>query len=109
MPTACSPATLNLGVCGGFSSPAAMELIAQSDLILVFGASLNMWTTRKGKLVSDSARVMQIDIDKDRLGLLRAADLKVEGDAASVAGALVAALDATGGIDPGRHAWRSAE
>ncbi len=99
----------NLGVCGGFSSPAAMELIAQSDLILVFGASLNMWTTKKGKLVSDSARVMQIDIDKERLGLLRAADLKVEGDAASVAGALVAALDATGGVDPSRHAWRSAD
>jgi thiamine pyrophosphate-dependent acetolactate synthase large subunit-like protein len=99
----------NLGVCGGFSSPAAMELIAQSDLILVFGASLNMWTTKKGKLVSDSARVMQIDIDKDRLGLLRAADLKVEGDAASVAGALLAALDAADGAGQGHHAWRSAD
>jgi thiamine pyrophosphate-dependent acetolactate synthase large subunit-like protein len=97
----------NLGVCGGFSSPAAVELISQSDLILVFGASLNMWTTKKGKLLSGHARVMQIDIDKDRLGLLRPADLKIEGDAAAVAGALVRALDP--GSVSGRQIWRSAE
>jgi thiamine pyrophosphate-dependent acetolactate synthase large subunit-like protein len=95
----------NLGVCGGFSSPAAVELISQSDLILAFGASLNMWTTKKGKLVSDQARVMQIDIDKDRLGLLRPADLQIEGDAAAVAGALVRAIgQAEGGVS-----WRSEE
>jgi thiamine pyrophosphate-dependent acetolactate synthase large subunit-like protein len=99
----------NLGVCGGFSSPAAAELIAQSDLILAFGASLNMWTTKKGKLVSDRARVMQIDIDKDRLGLLRPADLKIEGDVAVVADALVRALDMAGSRDSGHPAWRSAE
>jgi thiamine pyrophosphate-dependent acetolactate synthase large subunit-like protein len=99
----------NLGVCGGFSSPAAAELIAQSDLILAFGASLNMWTTKKGKLVSDRARVMQIDIDKDRLGLLRPADLKIEGDVAVVADALVRALDGAGSRDSGHPAWRSAE
>jgi thiamine pyrophosphate-dependent acetolactate synthase large subunit-like protein len=99
----------NLGVSGGFSSPAAAELIAQSDLILAFGASLNMWTTKKGRLVSDRARVMQIDIDKDRLGLLRPADLKIAGDVAVVAAALVAALDAPAHRDVGRGGWRSAE
>jgi thiamine pyrophosphate-dependent acetolactate synthase large subunit-like protein len=97
----------NLGVCGGFSSPAAVELISQSDLILAFGASLNMWTTKKGKLVSDHARVMQIDIDRERLGLLRPADLKIEGDAAAVAGALVRALDLAEDSVSGRAAWRS--
>jgi thiamine pyrophosphate-dependent acetolactate synthase large subunit-like protein len=99
----------NLGVCGGFSSPAAVELISQSDLILAFGASLNMWTTKKGKLVSDQARVMQIDIDTDRLGLLRSADLKIEGDAAAVAGALVRAIDLAEDSVSGRPAWRSEE
>jgi acetolactate synthase I/II/III large subunit len=98
----------NLGVCGGFSSPAAVELISQSDLILAFGASLNMWTTKKGKLVSDHARVMQIDIDKDRLGLLRPADLKIEGDVAVVAAALVRGLDLPQGPVSGGAAWRSA-
>jgi thiamine pyrophosphate-dependent acetolactate synthase large subunit-like protein len=99
----------NLGVCGGFSSPAAAELIAQSDLILAFGASLNMWTTKKGRLVSDRARVMQIDIDKDRLGLLRPADLKIEGDVAVVAGALLGALDVATVRDSAIAPWRSAE
>lgn len=97
----------NLGVCGGFSSPAAAELIAQSDLILAFGASLNMWTTKKGHLVSDHARLMQIDIDRDRLGLLRPADLKIEGDVAVVADALVRALGLAGQSDPGRPSWRT--
>lgn len=99
----------NLGVCGGFSSPAAMELIAQSDLILTFGASLNMWTTKKGKLLSDHAHVAQIDIDKDRLGLHRQADLKIEGDVAAVAGALIGALDAEAGAASSLVGWRSPE
>ncbi len=99
----------NLGICGGFSSAAAVELISQSDLILVFGASLNMWTTKKGKLVSDHARVVQIDIDKDRLGLLRPVDLMIEGDVAVVAGALLRALDLADGTVSGRPAWRSSD
>jgi thiamine pyrophosphate-dependent acetolactate synthase large subunit-like protein len=97
----------NLGVCGGFSSPAALELISQSDLILTFGASLNMWTTKKGKLLSDHAQIAQIDIDKDRLGLHRQADLKIEGDVAAVAAALIRALDAQKGIVPASASWRS--
>jgi thiamine pyrophosphate-dependent acetolactate synthase large subunit-like protein len=101
----------NLGVCGGFASPAAVELISQSDLILAFGASLNMWTTKKGRLLSDHALVSQIDIDKDRLGLLRPADLKIEGDVAAVAGALLRALeqDLAGGVVFKTPGWRSAD
>jgi thiamine pyrophosphate-dependent acetolactate synthase large subunit-like protein len=99
----------NLGVCGGFSSPAAMELISQSDLILTFGASLNMWTTKKGKLLSDHAQIAQIDIDKDRLGLHRAADLKIEGDVAAVAAALLRALNAEKSIASSVATWRSPE
>jgi thiamine pyrophosphate-dependent acetolactate synthase large subunit-like protein len=99
----------NLGVCGGFSSPAAMELISQSDLILTFGASLNMWTTKKGKLLSDHAHIAQIDIDKERLGLHRPADLKIEGDVAAVAGALLRAFDAEKGIGSSVASWRSPE
>jgi thiamine pyrophosphate-dependent acetolactate synthase large subunit-like protein len=51
--------------------------------------------------------VMQIDIDKDRLGLLRPADLKIEGDVAVVADALLRALERTD--RHGLAAWRSAE
>ena len=37
----------SLGICGGFSSPAADELISESDFILGFGVSFTQWTTKK--------------------------------------------------------------
>lgn len=82
----------NLGVAGGFSSPAAAELIAQSDVILAFGMSLNMWTTKKGRLIDDHAQLVQIDVEKGRIGMHRPVDLELEGDAAQVASSLLAAL-----------------
>jgi thiamine pyrophosphate-dependent acetolactate synthase large subunit-like protein len=81
-----------LGIAGGFSSPAAAELIAQSDMILAFGMSLNMWTTKKGKLISEYAQLVQIDVEKGRIGLHRPVDLELEGDAAAVATAVLGAL-----------------
>ena len=83
----------NLGIAGGFSSPAAAELIAQSDLILAFGMSLNMWTTKQGRLIADHARLVQIDVEQGRIGLHRPVDLELEGDASLVATALLQALD----------------
>jgi thiamine pyrophosphate-dependent acetolactate synthase large subunit-like protein len=82
-----------LGIAGGFSSPAAAELIAQSDMILAFGMSLNMWTTKKGKLISEYAQLVQIDVERGRIGLHRPVDLELEGDAAAVATAVLRSLD----------------
>ena len=84
----------NLGIAGGFSSPAAAELIVQSDMILAFGMSLNMWTTKKGRLISEYAQLVQIDVEKGRIGLHRPVDLELEGDAAAVARTVLHALDA---------------
>jgi len=92
----------NLGIAGGFSSPAAAELIAQSDMILAFGMSLNMWTTKKGRLISEYAQLVQIDVERGRIGLHRPVDLELEGDAAAVAGAVLAALD-----NAPRAGWRT--
>ncbi|MBC7579334.1 MAG: thiamine pyrophosphate-binding protein [Tardiphaga sp.] len=93
-----------LGIAGGFSSPAAAELIAQSDMILAFGMSLNMWTTKKGKLISQYAQLVQIDVEKGRIGVHRPVDLELEGDAAVVAGAVLRALESAGPVVAG---WRS--
>jgi thiamine pyrophosphate-dependent acetolactate synthase large subunit-like protein len=82
----------NLGIAGGFSSPAAAELMAQSDMILAFGMSLNMWTTKKGRLISEAAQLVQIDVAKDRIGRHRPVDLELQGDAAAVASAVLEAL-----------------
>jgi thiamine pyrophosphate-dependent acetolactate synthase large subunit-like protein len=56
----------SLGICGGFSSPAADELIAESDFILGFGVSFTQWTTKKGKLIAPGASVAQIDIESPK-------------------------------------------
>ena len=79
----------SLGISGGYASPAAMELIAQSDLIIVFGASLNMWTTHKGKLTPDSTVLVQVDSDPTRFGRFKDVGLEVQGDAAAVAHAVL--------------------
>lgn len=52
----------DLGVTGGFGADGAMELVAQADVAVVFGASLNQFTMRFGALFSPGARVYQVDV-----------------------------------------------
>ncbi|MCS5733865.1 thiamine pyrophosphate-binding protein [Herbiconiux daphne] len=91
----------DLGVTGGFGADRAMELIAQADVAVVFGASLNQFTMRFGALFSPGTRVFQVDVAPTAThahvgGYIR-------GDAAVVAGALVTALEAAGSTPSG---WR---
>ena len=58
----------DLGISGGFATPLAAELLAASDAVVAFGASLNPWTTRHGALLAPGARVAQVDRDADALG-----------------------------------------
>ncbi|MGH7910137.1 MAG: thiamine pyrophosphate-binding protein, partial [Candidatus Dormibacteraceae bacterium] len=53
----------SIGIAGGFASTLASELIAESDVVLAVGASLNMWTTRHGRLLGPDVRVIEVDID----------------------------------------------
>jgi thiamine pyrophosphate-dependent acetolactate synthase large subunit-like protein len=82
----------SLGICGGFSSPVADELIADSDLILGFGVSFTQWTTKRGKLIAEDAVVAQIDIEPTRLGWQTEVQHAVLGDARMTAEALLGAL-----------------
>jgi thiamine pyrophosphate-dependent acetolactate synthase large subunit-like protein len=82
----------SVGISGGFSSPVADELIAESDVILAFGASLTQWTTKKGKLIAPGAVVAQVDIDGPKLGYQTPVQLAVHGDAKATAQALLAEL-----------------
>ncbi len=52
----------DLGVTGGFGAEAAMELVGQADVAVVFGASLNQFTMRFGALFAPGTRVFQIDL-----------------------------------------------
>ena len=83
----------SVGISGGFSSPAADELIAESDFILGFGASFTQWTTKKGKLIAPGAVVAQVDVDMPKLGYQMPVQYAVHGDARATAEALLAEFD----------------
>jgi thiamine pyrophosphate-dependent acetolactate synthase large subunit-like protein len=84
----------SVGISGGFSSPAAHELISESDMILAFGASLTQWTTKRGKLVAPGAVVAQVDVEAAKLGYQMPVQLAVHADARAAAEAVLAELDA---------------
>ena len=86
----------SLGIAGGFSSPLAVELLARADAVLAFGASLNRWTTRHGRLFPPDARVVQVDLDEEAIGTLYPTDVGVVGDAATTARNIVEELDGRG-------------
>jgi thiamine pyrophosphate-dependent acetolactate synthase large subunit-like protein len=81
-----------LGISGGFASPLAAELIRDADLVVGWGCALNMWTTRHGTLLGPAARVVQVDLEADAIGMHRPVDLGVVGDVAATATDVLAAV-----------------
>ena len=57
----------NIDIFGTLSTPAAYELIAQSDCIVCFGTALHDFTTDRGKLMKNK-RIVQIDISPTAIG-----------------------------------------
>lgn len=86
----------NIGISGGFSTPLAAETIAQADLIIGFGATLNQWTTRNGALLAPGARIVQVDLAAEIRTSYRFADLVAVGDAAATARLLTRELSERG-------------
>jgi thiamine pyrophosphate-dependent acetolactate synthase large subunit-like protein len=86
----------SVGISGGFSSPVADELIAESDFILAFGASLTSWTTKRGRLIAAGATVAQVDVETGKLGYQMPVQIAVQGDARATAEALLAQLGRRG-------------
>jgi thiamine pyrophosphate-dependent acetolactate synthase large subunit-like protein len=93
-----------LGISGGFATPLAAELIRKADVVVSFGAGLNMWTTRQGRLLDPAARLVQVDVEADAIGAHRRADVALVGDAAETARAL---LEVIGQGSP--VTWRTPE
>ena len=81
-----------LDVSGGFATPLAAELIGQADLVVAWGSTLNMWTTRHGRLVPPDAVVAQVDVDPAALGSKHRVDIGLVGDVTGVARACLEAL-----------------
>jgi thiamine pyrophosphate-dependent acetolactate synthase large subunit-like protein len=84
----------DLGVVGGFSTPASREVLRGIDLVLAFGASLNKFTTGGGR-VCPAARWVQVEADAQAVGLSTSPDVFVVADAQAAARALAARLPAS--------------
>jgi len=83
----------DLDVSGGFASPLAVELIANADVLVGWGCSLNMWTTRHGTLIGRGTTVVQVDNDHSAIGRHRQVHLGVVGDVALTASAVAGLLE----------------
>jgi len=91
----------DLGVTGGFGAAGAMDLIAQADVAVVFGAALNQFTTKFGELFGADTVVVQVDLAETPTN--PRVDRFVHGDAALVARAAVTKLRSRGAASSG---WR---
>ena len=91
------------GPLGYNGSKAGMELIKQADVVLCLGTRLNPFSTLPGYGLDywpKDARIIQVDINPDRIGLTKKVSVGIVGDAKKVATAILANLaDAAGDMD----------
>ena len=78
----------NIDIFGTLSTPAAYELIAQSDCIICFGTQLHDFTTDRGKLMKDK-RIVQVDVAPEAIGGGLHPDAALVADAALTAETMV--------------------
>lgn len=99
---------LAVGPLGYNGSKAAMELIRDADVVLALGTRLNPFSTLPGYGIDywpRDAKIIQVDINPDRIGLTKKVTVGIQGDAAKVARAILAQLSPEAG-DEGRQARR---
>ncbi len=100
---------LSVGPLGYNGSKAAMALIAKADVVLALGTRLNPFSTLPGYGLDywpKDAKLIQVDINPDRIGLTKPVSTGIVGDAKSVAQSILAALSPTAG-DDGRTARKA--
>ena len=88
------------GPLGYNGSKAGMELISKADVVLALGTRLNPFSTLPGYGIDywpKDAKIIQVDINPDRIGLTKPVSVGIVGDAKKVADSLLAKLgDAAG-------------
>ncbi|MGD1923385.1 MAG: sulfoacetaldehyde acetyltransferase [Paracoccaceae bacterium] len=96
-PLACGP----LGYNG---SKAGMEMISKADVVLALGTRLNPFSSLPAYQTEywpKDAKIIQVDINADRIGLTKRVAVGIQGDAKKVAEQLLAKLSDAAG-DEGR-------
>ena len=92
------------GPLGYNGSKAGMELIANADVVLALGTRLNPFSTLPGYGIDywpKDAKIIQVDINPDRIGLTKPVSVGIVGDAKKVAMSILDKLASTAG-DSGR-------
>lgn len=93
------------GPLGYNGSKAAMELIKQADVVLALGTRLNPFSTLPGYGLDywpKEAKVIQVDINPNRIGLTKKVSVGIVGDSKKVAEGILARLSPSAG-DAGRE------
>ncbi len=88
------------GPLGYNGSKAAMQLIAQADVVLALGTRLNPFSTLPGYGIDywpRDAKLIQVDINPDRIGLTKQVSVGIVGDSRQVAEAILGQLSDTAG------------
>jgi sulfoacetaldehyde acetyltransferase len=91
---------LAVGPLGYNGSRAAMELISKADVVLALGTRLNPFSTLPCYGLDywpKAAKVIQVDINADRIGLTKPVAVAICGDAKLVAAQILAQLAASAG------------
>ena len=92
------------GPLGYNGSKAAMELISKADVVLCLGTRLNPFSTLPGYGIDywpKDAKIIQVDINADRIGLTKKVSVGIIGDAKKVAEGIFEQLSRSAG-DAGR-------
>jgi sulfoacetaldehyde acetyltransferase len=91
---------LAVGPLGYNGSKAAMELVAKADVVLALGTRLNPFSTLPGYGIDywpKNAKIIQVDINADRIGLTKPVTVAICGDAKLVAEAILSRLSTSAG------------
>ncbi len=92
------------GPLGYNGSKAGMELISKADVVLALGTRLNPFSTLPGYGIDywpKNAKIIQVDMNPDRIGLTKKVDVAIVGDAKKVAEGILTGLNDSAG-DAGR-------
>ena len=98
------------GPLGYNGSKAGMELISKADVVLCLGTRLNPFSTLPGYGIDywpKDAKIIQVDINPDRIGLTKKVSVGIIGDAKQVANSLLNRLSDSAG-DSGRTERKAA-
>jgi acetolactate synthase-1/2/3 large subunit len=92
----CAGYPLYLGISGGLGAKLAVDTLAESDVMIVIGASLNEWTSAFGKILENGKKIIQIDLRPEAFGWFARVDVGIQGDARAAVASLLTRLRLAG-------------